>query len=507
MPGGKISVWVLDNQLSLEANSALRLAKRGTPVVMIESLRVAERIPMSKMRLTLVWSAMRHFSRELRRAGHAVDYHGIATEPSPEDEATYVDILRSHVEVNGTERLVVMAPLDWTMAKYVAGLSHHLGIEVEITPNTMLLAHGEEERVIAPDALARNLRRRYEVLVDAKGNPEGGQWHFEPEMRSPGKIDLPMPPAIEPDEVTQRVIETVEARFTGRVGDLKKFGLPVTRQDALAWLEHFVEHRLPHWAKYQDSTRHGRTFVAHSGLSPVLNLGLITPLEVVARIERAYRGGGVSLPSAVGVIRQIMGWREHVARIHMRHMPDHADRNFFEAKRSLPRFFWTGQTRCACLADALRRGLDTGMVNHTERLMVLGNYLLLIGVDPREATEWYLSVFVDAWEWCVVPNVMGLALWADGGLLTGKPYAASANYISKISDHCAHCELDHSRRDGPDACPFNYLYWNFIDRHRRRLSGVERMSRAMQFLGARDPLDLAECAKQTARHLEEIGVE
>ncbi|MBN1476552.1 cryptochrome/photolyase family protein [Candidatus Sumerlaeota bacterium] len=507
------SVWVLGNQLSHEDNSALRTAPRDAPVVMIESLPQALSRPFSRMRIALIWSAMRHFAQELRREGRAVEYHAVGREPSPGDEATFVDILRTHIERRGTERLLVMAPADWTMHGYIAKARRHLGIAIEVTSDRHFVSgHGTPERAaeanpaMSPDALTRELRRRCRILVDAKGEPEGGQWFFEAKGKRPEEGKRPSIPRIEPDDITREVIATVQARFPDRVGDLDQFGYPVCRHDALQWLEDFVEQRLPTWGDHHDTMEHGRSVLSQSMLSPALNLGLLGPLEVAARVERAYQAGGVPLPAAVGFIRDLLGWREFVHTVHWTRSPGHAESNFFDARRPLPEFLWTGETRCACLADIIHRSLATAHASRSERLMVLGNYLLMIGADPAAACEWFGSVFADAWEWCAVPNTIGVALWADGGVMASKPYAASANYISRLSDHCAHCGLDHTTREGPDACPFNYLYWNFVVNSRPRLGHVPRMSKAFEHLDRLGAREITLCASQTARHLEEIGV-
>lgn len=513
MPDRATAVWVLGDQLSREGNSALRRAPRGARVIMIESMALAQRLPFSRVRTALVWSAMRHFAKELRREGRVVDYHAVGDEASPRDEMTFVEILRGDVEQHGLKRLLVMAPAGWTLLDYVRRLAANLKIEVEITPNDLFLsmreppAESEEVALPAsPDALARTLRRRYAVLVDDQGRPEGGDWNVESESGKPDAREMPAPPATPADAITQEVIALVEDRFPKGVGILEAFRWPVSRDDALAWLEDFLAKRLSLWARHRDASLSERAMLAHSGLSAAMNLGLLSPLEVVAQVERAYRDGASPLAAAVGITRQIFGFREFAHQIHWARMPGHAEMNALNATRPLPVLFWTGETRCACLQSVLRRALDTGYASQTERLMILGNFLLLTGVEPRAAAEWFQAVFADGWEWAAIPNVVGLALWADGGLVAPKPYAASANYIDRISDHCGRCTYDHTARHGEDACPFNSLYWNFLDRNRERLGSVARMRGMIDSLAQRGRDDLAACAEVSERFLREIGI-
>lgn len=514
MTPDRISVWVLADQLSHEDNTALRRAPADAPVLMVESFLMAQRAPVSHVRLALIWSAMRHFARDLRRAGRTVDYQAVLPEPGPRDGHTFLDAVREHASRFGTRRLLVMTPSDWTMAQYLDEVQRRLGLPIEMTPNGLFMFDGRPSasdqrsgpRPLSPDGIARQLRRRLRVLVDDRGEPEGGQWHFEPEAQRPTVGELPRLARAAPDEITEGVFALLRERLPGRVGDLDAFLWPTTRAGALAWLEEFVERRLPLWGRFQDTVRDGVPVLAQSALSPLLNIGLLSPLEVVARAERAYHAGAAPLPAVAGFVRGVLGMREFVHATLWARMPELQGANFLEAHHPLPAFFWTGETRAACLRDVLRRALDLGWVSQTERLMILGNFLLLTGVEPRAACEWFGAVFADAWEWSVLPNVIGLALWADGGGHAPKPYAASANRISKISDHCSKCTYDHTQRHGPDACPFNFLYWNFLDRHRERLRPFPRMEKALHFLGERSREDLDQCARESVRFLGEIGM-
>jgi deoxyribodipyrimidine photolyase-related protein len=212
-------------------------------------------------------------------------------------------------------------------------------------------------------------------------------------------------------------------------------------------------------------------------LSPYLNLGLLEPMELIQSVEDLYRSGQVRVESAEGFIRQVLGWREFMYWQYWRQMPGMLNLNAWQAKRPVPEFFWTGNTDLACLAYALKRALDTGYNHHIERLMVISNFFMLTGINPREANDWFLSMYIDAYDWVMPPNVIGMGLNADGGLTSTKPYIASSNYINKMGDFCSDCKFDRKKRHGELACPYNFLYWNFILEHEQRLKANPRTSR------------------------------
>jgi deoxyribodipyrimidine photolyase-related protein len=246
--------------------------------------------------------------------------------------------------------------------------------------------------------------------------------------------------------------------------------------DALLALEDFVRNRLPEFGRYQDALWEGEPWLYHSRLSAALNLKLLNPTEVLAAAEAAFRRGQVPLASAEGFIRQIIGWREYVRGIYWLKMPEYAETNALEAHRPLPDFFWTGETDMRCMADAIGQTKRHAYAHHIQRLMVTGNFALIAGLDPHAVNEWYLLVYADAYEWVELPNTHGMALHADGGLMASKPYAASGNYINKMSDYCSSCAYDVRARTGARACPFNFLYWDFVARNQSRLQSNQRMA-------------------------------
>jgi deoxyribodipyrimidine photolyase-related protein len=351
----------------------------------------------------------------------------------------------------------------------------------------------------------RDMRRSTGILMDGD-QPEGGEWNFDRENRKPlpRQIVVPARRALEPDAITREVLELVSQRFAGHFGDLEPFSWAVTREEALVILDDFIEYGLPTFGDYQDAMKASEPFLFHSMLSPYLNAGLLLAREVVARVEHAYRQGDVPLNSAEGFVRQILGWREYIRGLYWLKMPDYAQTNFFDAKRPLPAFYWTGETRSNCLRHCITGTKQHAYEHHIQRLMVTGNFALIAGFEPAQVEEWYLIVFADAYEWVELPNTHGMILFADGGLLGSKPYAASGTYINKMSDYCRGCSYDVRQRSGPDACPFNYLYWDFLIRNRALLEANRRLAMPYRTLAKMPAARVAEIKADAARFLDSL---
>jgi deoxyribodipyrimidine photolyase-related protein len=306
--------------------------------------------------------------------------------------------------------------------------------------------------------------------------PAGGQWNFDHDNRKAAKADLlrPRPVRFQPDAVTEEVLALVEARFS-HFGRLRPFLWATDRAGALAALEDFVAHRLPTFGDEQDAMLEGEPFLSHAVISPYLNLGLLSPMEVCLAVEAAWMAGRVPINAAEGFIRQIIGWREFVRGIWSLQGPDYAGRNALGHIRTLPGVYWGKPTKMACMAAAVGQTRDLGYAHHIQRLMVTGNFALLAGVDPAFVHEWYLAVYVDAFEWVEAPNVIGMSQFADGGVVGSKPYVSSGAYIDRMSDHCGGCHYKVKQKTGEGACPFNLLYWDFLLRHRARFAANARM--------------------------------
>jgi deoxyribodipyrimidine photolyase-related protein len=344
-------------------------------------------------------------------------------------------------------------------------------------PLTEFFAWAKGRKQFRLEFFYRETRRKTGLLMDGN-QPAGGQWNFDQDNRKRLPKSMVPPPRFlpQPDALTREVIEFVRTRFADHFGDLEPFVFATTRAGAEAARDHFIGEILPGFGDWQDAMAKGEPWMWHSILSIYLNCGLLDPLDVCRRAEAEWRAGRAPLNAVEGFIRQIIGWREYVRGIYWLKMPEYAETNALEAHRPLPDFFWTGETDMRCMSDAIGQTKRHAYAHHIQRLMVTGNFALIAGLDPHAVNEWYLLVYADAYEWVELPNTHGMALHADGGLMASKPYAASGNYINKMSDYCSSCAYDVRARTGARACPFNFLYWDFIARNQSRLQSNQRMA-------------------------------
>ena len=498
------SIWILGDQL-LKDHPALSAVedKENVRVVIIECQQRIQKQPYQRKKLVLLLSAMRHYADHLRRQGYIVDY--VKTE-------TFKAGLKKHVIRNNSTELITMAAATYGGRCFQKNLEEVLEVPILALPNTQFLIGSynpipspEPEKRYVMESFYRDIRRHLGLLMDGK-KPSGGKWNFDAENRKklPRNQKPPSPISFPPDAITKEVMAEV-AHMPNGVGMVEGFDYAVTRTQALSAFRDFVDHRLPLFGDYEDALTGNSHVVYHSKLSPYLNLGLLGPLELATAVEQAYREGNVPINSAEGFIRQIIGWREFMYWQYWRQMPELIDKNSWTAERELPNFLWTGKTDMACLAFAINRALNTGYNHHIERLMLLCNFFMLAGINPRKVNDWFLSVYIDAYEWVMPPNVIGMGLNADGGLTSTKPYIASANYINKMGDHCAGCRYNPKQRLGEDACPFNALYWNFVLQHEDRLRSNPRTSRSVWGLRHLDPTEREHVRRQATAFLGSLA--
>lgn len=478
---GPALIVVLGDQLSLGLAS-LKVADRARDVVlMAEVADEAGYVRHHKKKIAFLFAAMRHFAAELEAAGWQVRY--VRLDDKKNGGSFTSEVTRAVREIKASG-IVVTEPGEWRVAEMIGTWERETGVPVRVMPDDRFVcgtgefaAWASGRTSLRMEFFYREMRRKTGLLMNGD-EPEGGRWNFDAENRKPAKADLfiPKPLRFEPDAVTREVLDLVGRRFGNHFGDLEPFWFGVTRGDAEKQLRHFLKTGLAQYGDYQDAMLLSEPFLYHSILSLYINTGLLDPMDVCRRVEKAYRAGRVPLNAAEGFIRQIIGWREYVRGIYWLKMPEYVEQNFLGATRPIPDFYWSGETDMACLRAAIGQTKTEAYAHHIQRLMLTGNFALLAGIKPKQVHEWYLAVYADAYEWVELPNTLGMSQFADGGLLGSKPYAASGNYINRMSDYCGSCRYDVKKRTGDGACPFNALYWDFLDRNADKLARNPRMA-------------------------------
>jgi deoxyribodipyrimidine photolyase-related protein len=466
-------------------------------------------VPHHPKKIAFLFSAMRHFAIELRTAEWSVDY--VALDATGNTGSLTGEVERA-IARHQPECIVVTEAAEWRVQEEIAQWQARFGVNVEICPDDRFVCSKAEfgdwavgRKQLRMEYFYREMRRKTGLLMDGD-QPASGKWNFDSENRKSARSDLFMPePARTPaDEITSDVLTLVASRFDNHFGDLEPFWFAVTRAGANSALDHFIKKSLPVFGDFQDAMLTGEPFLYHSVIALYINAGLLDPLDVCRKVELEYREGRAPINAVEGFIRQIIGWREYVRGIYWLKMPGYVDLNFFEATRSLPDFYWSGETDMACLRAAIIQTKQHAYAHHIQRLMVTGNFAMLAGVDPKAVHEWYLAVYADAYEWVELPNTLGMSQFADGGLLGSKPYAASGNYINKMSDYCADCHYNVKQKTGDDACPFNALYWNFLARNEEKLRGNPRMGQTYRTWDRMSDEKQANYLESASRFLETL---
>ncbi|MBH5323007.1 cryptochrome/photolyase family protein [Aurantiacibacter sediminis] len=480
---GPVLVPVLGDQLTRNLASIRGRTKDDTVILMMEVWDEATYVKHHKQKIALIFSAMRHFAAELEDAGWQVDYVKLTDD---DNAGSFTGEVARAVERHSPRAIHVVEAGEWRVQQAIEEWPDKFDCEVEILPDDRYICAlsdfnewADDRDTLRMENFYREMRKRTGILMTEDGKPKGGDWNYDEDNRASPKeeMDPPDRPLFEPDEITQECIALVEEEFGDHFGDLEKFGWPVTRDEAEKAADAFFKERIEKFGKYQDAMVYGQDDLYHSMLSTSINLGLLDPLELCERAEKCYEDGTAPINSVEGFIRQLIGWREYVRGFYWRFMPGLESDNKLNAQRGLPEFFWTGDTDMRCLSDSIRSTKENAHAHHIQRLMVLGNFCLLAGINPREVQDWYLVVYADAYQWVELPNVAAMILYADGGKLASKPYSASGNYINKMSNYCKDCKYSVSKKTEENACPFNSLYWYFMDRHRDRFGSNPRIGR------------------------------
>ena len=484
---------------------------RPDPAVLIVLMEIRQETDYTRhhaQKVLAIFAAMRRFAQQLREAGHRVHYLRLGNPHNRQSLTANLDALAQAV---GAEVVEAQLPDEWRLDAQLRAHAAQAPYALHLVDSHHFLGTRDEAARFFGDSpwlmerFYRHLRQRERVLMEGR-QPAGGRWNFDTENRSRWPGDPPEPPDTRRRHDLRALWSEIEAAGVVTMGAPAAEALPwpLDRAEALADLQSFITHGLPHFGPYQDALSDGHERLFHSLLSFALNTKMLHPREVIAAAEAAWREGRAPLASVEGFIRQILGWREYVRGVYWARMPGYVERNHLGHERALPAWFWTGETRMRCVQRALGQSLQQAHAHHIQRLMVIGNFALLAGLHPAEVHQWYLGVYIDAFEWVEAPNTLGMSQFADGAGITTKPYVSSAAYLDRMGDHCRHCPYDKRQRLGERACPFNALYWDFMDRHAEKLRPLPRLAPVYRQLEQMPTEDLAALRAQAQRHLERL---
>lgn len=475
-------IYIFSDQLSLDISSLSSVNKEEDVIVMCELDQQMTSVKHHKQKIAYWLSTMRHFAEKLKNMGFTVYYVTIDDKDNTHNFCT--ELMRA-VKFFSPHQVIVTEPCDWQCYDELIKLKNSNKLTITVLPDDRFFCSRQDFHAWARgksrllmEYFYRDMRKKYRILVDEKNNPIGGQWNYDKENRQPPTAELTSPTRVshKKSDIVLTCIELVRHRYADHIGNLDRFYYAVTAEQAYKELQHFVDYLLPHFGAHQDAMKHGEVYLYHSLLSSYINSGLLLPKQVCDLVVTAFHSGRAPLNSVEGFIRQILGWREYIKGMYWLFMPDYQWNNALHATRPLPRFYWDGKTDMRCLSEVVHHTVDHAYSHHIQRLMITGNFALLAGLDVREVHEWYLAVYTDAYEWVELPNTLGMALFADGGVLASKPYAASGKYIDRMSNFCKGCRYNVQETTEETACPFNSLYWRFIHVHKKLLSLNQRMT-------------------------------
>jgi deoxyribodipyrimidine photolyase-related protein len=484
-------VFILGDQLSLAISSLEGFDPKKDVVLMAEVKEEASYVGHHKKKLVLIFSAMRIFAKEIENMGYKVHYTKL---DDPKNLHSFTKELKQNIEKYRPQKVIITEPSEYRVLKMFDQFFSENLIAYEIRNDSRFIAsHHEfanfakEKKQLLMENFYHLMRRKTGLLMEksAKNSqlkPVGGKWNYDKENRQsmPKNISPPALLKIQNSEIVTKIIadiiELVNKKFSKNFGNTDNFFYAVEAKEAQKQFEDFVENRLANFGIYQDAMREDLDFGFHSVISAYLNIGLLDPLVCCKKAEQSYLQGNCDLASAEGFIRQIIGWREYVRGIYWHFMPNYKELNYFDSQRNLFKFYWdSDKTNLNCLKNVIKQTHDNAYSHHIQRLMITGNFALLCEISPAQINEWYLAVYIDAFEWVELPNTHGMAIYADGGIVASKPYCASGNYINKMSNFCKNCFYDVKKTTGENACPFNYLYWNFLIKHQDKLKKNARL--------------------------------
>ena len=530
-------VLILGDQLDESSSAFDGFDPAQDRVLMVEAFEESTHVWSHKIRTALFLSSMRHFAESLTARGWQVDYRALDSH----GDKTLADGLLAAIAEHQPQAVIGVEPGDLRVRQqiesaikseaasvgYMRATAQKDAKKAPKTDNlTGFLTWREDKHFLCSlpqfrkwagtssslrmEFFYRTMRKQYKVLVEGKANdePVGGQWNFDADNRKSfgkaGPQNVPKAIEYKPDAITQDVIKLVNTHFAAHPGNLEDFNWPVTRTQALVALKDFIDNRLPQFGPHEDAMWTNLDFGWHSLLSSSLNLKLLNPLEVVLAAEAAYKKHDLDLASVEGFIRQILGWREFMRGVYFLDMPELKTANHYGHANALPKWYWTGDTQMNCMKQCIGQTLKNGYSHHIQRLMVTGMFGVTAEISPQQVCDWYLAVYVDAVEWVELPNTAGMALFANGGRFTSKPYVASGAYVKRMSNYCSGCKYEPETRVGANACPMTTLYWNFLDKHEASFAGNPRTALMVKNLQRMTPELRAQVRERAGEMLADL---
>ncbi|MEQ8625345.1 MAG: cryptochrome/photolyase family protein [Vicingaceae bacterium] len=482
---GKTLRLILGDQLN-QHHSWYSKKSNDVTYVMMEVEQEANYVNHHIQKIVAFFLAMRSFKKWLESEGNQVIYYKLNDK---NNQQAFDKNLTAIIKEQEIEKFEYQLPdeyrLDEQLKKFTAQLSINseaMNSEHFFTSRTEMKDFFEKKKSKSwlMESFYRHMRKKHKVLIEEDENPIGGDWNYDKSNRKklPKNHEV-ISPKLYKKEV-ERIVESIDDRKIKTIGkiDASNFIWPTSRKESLDLLDFFVKECLPLFGDFQDAMAEGEWSVYHSRLSFAMNSKMLSPKEVINRVVDHWKSNqeSIDISQVEGFVRQIIGWREYMRGIYWAKMPEYSSENQLNHRRQLPDFYWTGKTKMNCMSQAINQSLDYAYAHHIQRLMITGNFALLANIKPDEVDAWYLGVYIDAIQWVELPNTRGMSQFADGGLVATKPYVSSANYINKMSNYCGNCFYSHSKKTGEKACPFNSLYWNFIDRHLEKWEKNQRMS-------------------------------
>ncbi|WP_462264563.1 cryptochrome/photolyase family protein [Mucilaginibacter sp.] len=501
---------VLGDQLNLN-HSWYKTQNPHITYVLMEVMQEQEYVLHHVQKILAFFGAMRNFAHQLKKAGHEVIYIALDDEQNAQD---FERNLQRIIKEQHTDKFEYQLPDEYRLDEQLKDICRRLGVETSVADTEHFLTYRDDvknffggKNSYLMESFYRHMRKQTGILMQGD-DPIGKRWNYDADNRKKYDGAVPLVPPLSYNHdvsALKQMIDRMGVKYFGTV-DETSLEWPLSRREAVSSLEYFCEHLLPHFGTCEDAMLQQHISLYHSRMSFALNSKQITPAEVIGKVVEHWQQHqkDISIAQVEGYVRQVMGWREFMRGVYWAQMPGLEQKNFFKHENKVPHWYWDGQTKMNCLQKCIGQSLNHAWAHHIQRLMVIGNFSLIAGLHPDGVDEWYLGVYVDALQWVEITNTRSMSQFADGGLIASKPYASTAAYINKMSDYCKHCHYDYKKRHGDRACPFNSLYWNFLDRNAQHLKGNPRIGMAYKHLGNMTRQELEAVNEQAAVYIDDL---